>query len=66
MARIEAEPYGDMLPSLPATNWRIGTAHAVSGRTAEARAAFEQALTLDPEYEQAGESLRDLQKQARR
>ncbi len=57
---IAARPYGDMMPSVAGAHVRRGEAHALLGRTDDARAEYERALVLDPDSEDAREALDEL------
>ncbi len=53
-------PLADLLPPRAGAHWRAGQALEQLGRTEEARRAFERALELDPDMEQAREELEAL------
>lgn len=48
-------------PSPAAAHWRLGMIHAAAGDLEGARAEYERSLELDPEFEDARESLDQLQ-----
>lgn len=57
---LAGRPALGMLPSHAAATWRRGRAFEGLGRLDEARAAYERALVLDGDFEQALESLEQL------
>ncbi|MEM1090542.1 MAG: tetratricopeptide repeat protein [Pseudomonadota bacterium] len=56
---LSADAADPPVPPSP-TWWRLGMVLAQQSRTADARAAFERALTLDPDNQQAAEALKGL------
>jgi len=56
-AFADARPYGEFLSPVPAAYYRMGSAWEKLGDTSQARAAYGQALKLDPEFERAEEAL---------
>ncbi len=53
-------PRGEMLASAGRVHWRKGQVHALQGSTETARAAFAQALELEPELAEAKKALEAL------
>ena len=53
-------PRGEMLASAGRVHWRKGQIHALQGITEAARAAFAQALELEPELAEAKKALEAL------
>lgn len=48
-------------PELPPAHWRLGLIYEHMGRRVDARAVYEQALYLDPDYENAAEAMEQLE-----
>ncbi len=56
----EAQPYGDLMPTVADARWRLGQALERSGQAQAAGVAYREALRLDPDHEDAEQSLADL------
>lgn len=56
-AFVAARPYGEFLSPVEGAYYRMGSAWQKLGETAQARAAYGQALKLDPDFERAEEAL---------
>ncbi|GEM_PF-1415810 len=56
-AFVAARPYGEFLSPVEGAYYRMGSAWQKLGETAQARAAYGQALELDPDFERAEEAL---------
>ena len=59
-AYLEADPYGDFLPTIADVHAQLGGAHVALGRTEVARASFQRALLLDEDHEDAEAGLDGL------
>lgn len=59
-AYLEADPYGDFLPTIADVHARLGEVHVALGRTEVARASFQRALLLDEDHEDAEAGLDGL------
>ena len=57
---IAREPDESGLPSVASARWRLGMVYERMGRKELARRQYENALELEPEMEQARESLKSL------
>lgn len=57
---LAGAPRGDTLPPKAGAWWRIGNARELLGQDEAARAAYEAALSLDPDFERARDALEAL------